>query len=235
MRSLKKDYDNPERIQLLLSNNWHDGTLSGFCSYKDVIYAYSLVNKETRGLRIYGLYKTNPVTWHYYHISRLIWNTEVGNGWDFNKDNERAKTFEAIKDKNLLTYYKNLKRKLSNYASHELGTTEDRNLIGYFDSSEFRFRTTIHRDYYIHGEISYPEMHNNWCSMEEFIEYRDDSHMWHDESYDSDQDGKACGWSMRVSDEYDDKGYWIVVKYCPWCNCIMPTERENCDVNPETF
>lgn len=239
MKSLRKKSDHPDRVQLIHSNHWWDGTLEGICKYQGNKY-YKCAYDDYAGNRIFSLHEIPENAWIYKKQFQKYWNNTMPNSWDFNENNYRIneKNIPVLNDDEI----EELKKWLDNHKDWEKFDSGDP--VGYFDYLEFRVRKTLHRPYFIHGEDSRYGYHKKHCGMADLIEWRTNASRWHlrwhseDESEheeEPDFDDKSSGWciSYHEASGDTDHGYfkWLVIDYCPWCQAKLPKEPPEYEEN----
>lgn len=207
--SLRNRHGHPSRVQLLISQGWYDGTLSGICEFQGKKYTYKCLNLDLH-YRTFELREVSDKYVYYSKIQRLSTSKESR---DFNDDNVRVRGNGLTPTCLTISYNQWLQR------HREWATRQSGPVIGYFDSNEFRFRTEKYRDYFIQGERLDSIRHNNACDMGLFIQWRADLHSFDEIEH---FEGKSEHWGIKRSN--GAHVYWLRVNYCFGCGLKLPVK-----------
>ena len=218
-------------IEYVYHSGYWDGPLSGMCRYQGRRYWFSCVHDyhdttdDGRPLdqRIFGIYELTDSEWKEEEYWHNLFEKYVGTHTRY-EDNRRTGQVGPSKLHN--KFYDESKAAWKDGRRKKKELTENK-LIGYFDTSEMKFRKTKYRDYWIQGESPHSVHNRNptICPNYELVEWREDAHKW--DHFDSDFEGKSKGWAVCISpDGLEATAQWMIVNCCPWCGASLATAKK---------
>jgi len=214
-----------DKIELKYHSGYWDGPLSGVCLYQgerlwfNSVHDYHSKTEEDKYLdmRIYALHRLTVEEWKQEDYWHDLFKKHVGTHTSYK---EGKRTYGKVHSSKTHGLFYEPSKKAREGGTRKAKDLNDKNLIGYFDRSEMKFRKTKYRNYWLEGESPH-SIHStkpHFCSNNELVQWRTDAQKW--DHFDSDFDGKSSGWSICIQpDGPDDKDkpFWIIVNHCPWC------------------